>query len=434
MLAVPVLCSVGSCGARTGLEVLAGADGGTDGGPIVRLTDVVAISAGDLSACALTSHGEVWCWGWRFGATSPVAHVSPLFEAQPARRTGTAAASISVGYTAACILSESGRVSCWGENCVGQLATLASEAGLGTEVLTEVAGIDDAIDLDVGGAHACAVRRDGSVWCWGAGQQGQLGDGMFATNQVWPGSADDCRSAPVGGHLDRPVAGRATVAPALRLPSATQVSAGWEHTCAVTHTGDVWCWGSNDHGQLGTGDTMNRAAPIQVEGIGGIAQVTAGSDVTCARNERGDVWCWGDGVLVGAGGGEHAPVQSRPVMIALDRVAHIDAGGNQVCALPVGDTAWTWGSGILGRVTTYTTDGTTPARVQACAMGVCGAAPLALGVSCGGAFGCAVGLDGVVRCWGDDLWGRLGDGRGDGSGSGNENDFAASVAGPLGGH
>ncbi len=435
VLAMAIALCAESCGARTGLDVRGGADGGTDAGPVVRLTDAVAISAGDLSACALTSHDDVWCWGWRFGATSPVAHVTPMFDAQPQLRFDRlTAVAISVGYTSACLRSEDGRVSCWGENCAGQLATTSDEAGLGTERLTDVVGVDDAIDVDVGGAHACIVRGDGSVWCWGAGEQGQLGDGTFAATPVWPVAADDCRSSPLGGHPSRPVNGRATVVAVVGIPAAVRVTAGWSHTCAVTRTGDVWCWGSNEHGQLGTGDTTNSSVPVHVEGIGAISQVTAGSAVTCARDGSGEVWCWGEGVLVGVGGGVGAPAQLRPVSVGLHDTTHIDAGGDQVCALPRGDTAWTWGPGVLGRVTTRSTDWTVPERVQACPMPHCEPAPLAADVACGGAFGCLIGLDGVVSCWGDDLWGRLGDGRGDGMGSGNESDFAAPVAGPLGGH
>ncbi len=123
--------------------------------------------------------------------------------------------------------------------------------------------------LEAGDAHTCAIAGDGSVKCWGANGDGQLGDGT-QTNR------------------NRPVAVQGL------SNGVRSLSAGGRHTCAVTVDNVVTCWGDNQAGQLGNGLNGVNLLPADVNGLtGGVAGVAAGSDHTCAAVADGTVKCWG---------------------------------------------------------------------------------------------------------------------------------------------
>jgi hypothetical protein len=131
-----------------------------------------------------------------------------------------------------------GPVYCWGANGEGQLGNGGVAAG------AAVVGISDAIDLSVGGRHACALRLTGQVVCWGSNYWGQLGNGGGPDSNV-------------------PVA-------VMGITTAVAVTAGGEHSCAVLANGTAWCWGNNDQGQLGSGTVggfpQSSSVPVQVLG------------------------------------------------------------------------------------------------------------------------------------------------------------------------
>jgi len=121
--------------------------------------------------------------------------------------------------------------------------------------------------LASGPNHACAIKaKDGSVWCWGKNDSGQLGDG---------GTTD------------------ATEPVATGMFGAADLAVGDHHTCARVVTGTVTCWGANDHHQLANGTTEKSTRPIPVHGLLGVVQLVAAGDATCARIHDGDVRCFG---------------------------------------------------------------------------------------------------------------------------------------------
>lgn len=139
---------------------------------------------------------------------------------------------------------------------------------------TSLEGISNAVDVSVGGTHACAVLEDGSVACWGSNGDGQLGDDTFVDSRV-------------------PVA-------VTGIANAESVSASASHSCAVLDDGAVACWGRNGSGQLGDGTSMDSGVPVAVEGISNATDVSAtggglGDAYTCAVLDDGTISCWGHG-------------------------------------------------------------------------------------------------------------------------------------------
>src|SRR5437867_58881 len=133
----------------------------------------------------------------------------------------------------------------WGRDADGQLGdgTVADHATgpPGSSTPVQVSGITGAAAVIAGGYHTCALFADGTAWCWGRSDDGQLGNGARAS-----------ASTPV---------------PVTNLTGVTAMTAGFYHTCALLPNGTVWCWGRNDEGQLGDGTTLGRPAPVQVAGI-----------------------------------------------------------------------------------------------------------------------------------------------------------------------
>ncbi len=253
------------------------------------LGDVVDLAAGGGHTCALTSGGEVACWGddsrGQLGGRASATH-----RVRFARPELPGVAQISAGWLHTCaVLDADGRVACWGENREGQLGAGALDA---TAVPVEVPGVRDAVQVAAGDHHTCAVLGSGAVWCWGRNDFGQLGDGT---------------TGPVSGPVE--VRG---------LDDAVEVAAGHEHTCALRRTGEVACWGRADRGQLGLVlDETYSPVPAMAHELGGVRQVAAGWRHACARRSSGEVLCWGRNVEGQLGVGTHEAEKTPTRVVGL---------------------------------------------------------------------------------------------------------------------
>jgi alpha-tubulin suppressor-like RCC1 family protein len=292
--------------------------------------------------------------------------------------------AVAAGAFHTCALSSAGSVQCWGYNGYGELGnSTTTDSTTPVQVTGLTAGV---VAIAVGGEHSCAINGTGGVVCWGHNVNGELGNGT---------TADASAPMAVTGLTSGIVA----------------VAAGYHHTCALSSTGAVQCWGFNGYGNLGNGTTTDSSSPSAVSGLGGgVVAIAAGDDHSCAATSGGAVQCWGYNVEGELGNG--TPTGASPygslVPVAVtglgSGIAAVAAGASHSCALSTTGAVQCWGyngEGELGNGTTVSA--ASPVAVSGLASGVAS-------IGAGAGRTCAVTSGGAVQCWGYNLDGALGDG------------------------
>jgi hypothetical protein len=230
-----------------------------------------------------------------------------------------------------------GTVWCWGKNDSGQLG---NNSQTNSSVPVQVQGLPTAAtDVAAGEAHSCARLSDGSVWCWGKNDVGQLADN---TNTMRLTAVQALR--PKGGSGSQPVS------------SASTLVAGKNHTCAMLSGGTVQCWGEGSNGQIGNAASNDTKLALNVSGLSDANDLVAGHNHTCARRSGGTQVCWGMNTSGQLGDNSNTD-RNTPVTVqlatnnaAMAGVSAIGAGGAHSCALTSTVTAECWGSNTQGQL------------------------------------------------------------------------------------
>jgi alpha-tubulin suppressor-like RCC1 family protein len=379
---------------------------------VVNSVVATQVAAGGFHTCALRSDGRVECWGDNeYGELGDGASLPGGYSSTPVMVSGlTNVTQITSSKYHSCGLRTDGTVWCWGQNTYGQLgnnSTTSSSTPVQVRVSTS-AFLTGVIQVSAGGGHTCAVRNDQTLWCWGYNAFGQVGDN--STTQ-------------------RNMAVQVRTSGTTYLTNVTQAAAGHNHTCALRSDGTAWCFGYNVYGEVGNGGLDGNDHPVATEVVGpggsgyltGVAELTAGRFHSCARLSDGSVYCWGDNDHGELGDGTNNssgfPVQSGSISTA----TQINAGEYHSCARLSDGTAQCWGAAAFGQIGDGTT-ADTPVPVTVIGPGGFGILTDVAQVSAGGGnwpdgagsdnyeHTCALTSDGTVACWGQNIYGQLGDG------------------------
>jgi alpha-tubulin suppressor-like RCC1 family protein len=249
-------------------------------------TALLGIAAGARATCVYTSSGAK-CWGDnRFGQLG--AGVTSYREVSPVSvQLNQTITKIAMGQQHACAVTGA-EPRCWGNNNRGQLGIGTTQAANTPQLVS----VPQVVDIALGNSHTCARTLGSALYCWGNNSDGQLGDGTFAQRNT---------PAPIMGMW-------------------AQVVAGSHHTCGITGTGTIQCWGNNEFGQLGIGSTVSYSTPQAVTNFPGTAtKLFGGGSTMCAINNTGNVYCWGrnDFGQLGDGARTNRLVPTRIVSISV---------------------------------------------------------------------------------------------------------------------
>lgn len=299
-------------------------------------------------ACALTADtpSYLYCWG-QFPAdsritrsTPPASYVPSIIDDNGYPLVGATTASVGTGGGCTVTAITGTNLLCWG--------AFAPNSGV-TMLDGGIATVDSFTSVAIGRAHACGIATHfglPDVECWGDNSQGQCG----VPSPQWVSGPTRVGVSAMG--------------------NVTAVAAGGDDTCALLDTGAVYCWGANDHDQLGDqalAGTARSAVPTRVNVGASVTGVAVGSGHICAltstTTNRSNVWCWGDNsagqLATGAGGptSSATPLPARRVSVTPDAgprdvvaATEIAAGGQTTCALLLGNAdVWCWGANAFGQ-------------------------------------------------------------------------------------
>lgn len=318
-------------------------------GGIGALTGVAAIAASGLHSVALKSDGTVWAWG-NDVSSQPVDNVlAPVQVVGPGGiGTLTDMTAVAAGGYHSMALKSDGTVWTWGWNSYGQLGNngavmryppvqVAGPGGIG--VLSGV------VAIKAGYFHSMALKSDGTVWAWGYGFDGQLGNNRSNVNS----------GSPVPTQVMGPGGTGA-------LTGVIAIASGAFHSIALKNDGTVWAWGMNISGQLGNNSTTNSSTPVQVLGLGGtgllagVSAIQSGTYHSLALRVDGTVLAWGFNAL-GSLGNCSTIDSSVPALVVgpncqglLSSVTAITGGAHQSLAFKSDGTVWAWGWDSYGQL------------------------------------------------------------------------------------
>jgi alpha-tubulin suppressor-like RCC1 family protein len=311
--------------------------------PVFGLGDVTAVAGGWFAGYALRGDGTVWSWGTgafgQRGTGGCCAIVSPV----PLRIPGLSdVTAIAGGYGTGYALRSDGTVWSWGDGQSGALGDGDDESY--STVPVQVSGLEhlQITAIAAGIVTGYALTSDGSVWAWGAGNVGQLGNGGTTNSLATQVS---------------------------QLSHVTAIAAGGSTGYAVVGNDTVWAWGDGSWGQLGDGQAgpSSRSlvpVPVPVPGLTGVTAIAAATFTGYALRADGTAAAWGEGHYGQLGNNTTTTISAGPVPVSLPTgVTAVAAGGLTGYALRDG-TAWAWGRGDLGQLGNgATADGLLPAAV-----------------------------------------------------------------------
>jgi alpha-tubulin suppressor-like RCC1 family protein len=327
------------------------------------------VSAGNAHSCGIRTDGSLWCWGDNF--LGQLALGSELEIDQPRRVEGAKWSAVSAGSQHTCGLQVDGSLWCWGRSFEGEIGIGFIGNAVSEPTPAQVEGTWHSVTA--GGQHTCGLRADSTLWCWGRNTDGQLGTGAStfleqpspvqvpqvatAWSQVAAGFSHTCAIDAVGslfcwgtgnsGELGDGAQTGHTVPMPVNGDTWTKIATGFGFTCGIT-SGHLRCWGRS----LG-----NTPQAILLSGVdtNGWIDVATGSDapfdpITCALRDDGSQWCFGDNKRGVLGPLAAAAPPGAPVQAQAQTFTTIAVGGSHSCSVATDQTLWCIGGNGLGQL------------------------------------------------------------------------------------
>jgi len=296
------------------------------------------VAGGGNQTVAIKTDGTLWTWGsgnqGRLGVNDTSSRITPVTTFAG----GSNWKQVSAFNTGTVAIKTDGTLWTWGRGAGGMLGT--NDTTQRNTPVTTFAGGTNWKQVAGGTSHIAAIKTDGTLWTWGYGNFGRLGNND-TTDKLTPVTT---------------FAGGTNWKQILLNPNAN-------HTAAIKTDGTLWTWGQNANGQLGINDTTQRSTPVTTFAGGtNWKQVSGGSNHTAAIKTDGTLWSWGNpvGVNVGfrltpvttfAGGTNWADTPTSDP----EDLYTISAGSSHTSAIKTDGTLWTWGLGSYGRLGTNDT-------------------------------------------------------------------------------
>jgi alpha-tubulin suppressor-like RCC1 family protein len=352
-----------------------------------QMTNAIDVGTASDSVCALKEDKTVWCWGSDvYGqrgdgpTTSPNAHI-PSQVKQDAGTFLTDVKEISAGHRSHCALKEDGSLWCWGRNHLGTLC-VGDNSNRGYATLVTVGGSTTNVKKQIlGGYNNYIITKTNKLYSCGDGVDGSIGDGFRTT-----------RTSPVLVNFT--------------TPNVSSIAIGSRTICYLDDQKVIWCVGNNRDGTLGTGEPSdNGSVPVNPKLMwSDMRQISAGESITCGVLWDKSLFCMGNHQFGKLGSGVVDPNWPVKVKNMEGETALVSTKTDHVCALKENGSVYCWGKGRDGQLG----NGSHQNQSQAVQID---SSSVFIDVSVGTNHSCAVKNDGTVWCWGGNSDGQLGDGK-----------------------
>jgi uncharacterized repeat protein (TIGR02543 family) len=307
---------------------------------------ITAVAGGVDHSYALTSDGLVYAWGddslGQLGDNGTGHSDVPVMVYTNGVLSGKRITAIVSGQSHALALSADGKLFAWGWNMSLQLGNGTSVASTNVPVAVDMSGVlagKTVVALGAGNMHNLVATSDGSLFAWGYGENGQLGNGAMTNS-----------GTPVAVNMSGALSGKSVIA----------ASGGWEHSVALTADGLVYAWGYGDLGQFGNGAFTNSSLPVAVSTNGALSGKTvvaigSGEFHCLAVGSDGRVYSWGPNPAGELGNGTNL-TSSLPVAVSTNGalfgkyVVAVCGNYDSSTALTIDGEVFTWGANGNGEL------------------------------------------------------------------------------------
>ena len=337
------------------------------------------VSAGGAHTCAILSGGVLKCWG--YNSNGQIGDGSTADNSVPSEiDSGTGYKKVTTGQWHTCGITVADKVKCWGAGNQGQIGNGSTSSSNSVPVAIDTA--TSYSEISAGYQFTCGITTTGVLKCWGDNTSyGMLGDGT-TTDRLVPTVIDSGTSY-------------------------SRVATGQDHTCAITTTGVLKCWGRNNYSKVGDGTTTTRLTPVIIDSGVSYAEISLGQFHTCGVTTTGVLKCWGDNSRGQIGDGSFvSPVSTPKIIDSGVSYSQVDLGTSHSCAIKADGGLMCWGSNDQnelgdGAKALTIADVVAPKEID---LGT-----TYLSVSSGSYFSCGVTSGSDIKCWGYNEHGRLGD-------------------------